>query len=168
MSAIASTSKSYRLKSYGRAHCSTSPWVEQFGSAAAAGQIWTQRPDRKAGEPGRKVLGHFTGPIAYMIEAAAMVSAVIGHWDDFAIITALLFFNAALEFWQDRKASDALGRLEKRPGAGSNRNARRQVADARSRDTGARRYRQDSPRRYRAGRSSDGTGAITLQSIRLH
>ena len=61
----------------------------------------------------RKILGHFTGPIAYMIEAAAIVSAVIGHWDDFIIITALLFFNAALEFWQDQKASNALAALKK-------------------------------------------------------
>src|SRR5215470_1929733 len=61
----------------------------------------------------RKILGHFTGPIAYMIEAAAIVSAVIGHWDDFAIITGLLLFNAALEFWQDRKASNALAALKK-------------------------------------------------------
>jgi H+-transporting ATPase len=60
-----------------------------------------------------KVLGHFTGPIAYMIEAAAIVSAVIGHWDDFVIITGLLFFNAALELWQDRKASDALAALKR-------------------------------------------------------
>ena len=42
----------------------------------------------------RKILGHFTGPIAYMIEAAAVVSAVLGHWDDFVIITVLLLFNA--------------------------------------------------------------------------
>jgi H+-transporting ATPase len=48
-----------------------------------------------------------------MIEAAAVVSAVIGHWDDFAIITALLFFNAGLELWQDRKASSALAALKK-------------------------------------------------------
>jgi H+-transporting ATPase len=61
----------------------------------------------------RKILGHFTGPIAYMIEAAAIVSAIIGHWDDFAIIAGLLFFNAALEFWQDRKASNALAALKK-------------------------------------------------------
>jgi H+-transporting ATPase len=61
----------------------------------------------------RKLLGHFTGPMAYMIEAAAIVSAVIGHWDDFAIITGLLFFNAGLEFWQDRKASNALAALKK-------------------------------------------------------
>ena len=61
----------------------------------------------------RKIVGHFTGPNAYMIEAAAIVSAIIGHWDDFAIIAALLFFNAGLEFWQDRKASNALAALRK-------------------------------------------------------
>jgi H+-transporting ATPase len=61
----------------------------------------------------RKIFGYFSGPIAYMIEAAAAVSAFIGHWDDFAIIAGLLFFNAALEFWQDRKASDALTALKK-------------------------------------------------------
>src|SRR5215831_5087117 len=61
----------------------------------------------------RKIVGHFVGPIAYMIEAAAIVSAIIGHWDDFIIITGLLFFNAALEFWQDRKASNALAALKK-------------------------------------------------------
>jgi H+-transporting ATPase len=61
----------------------------------------------------RKIVGHFTGPIAYMIEAAAIVSAIIGHWDDFAIITGLLLFNAALEFWQDHKASNALAALKK-------------------------------------------------------
>src|SRR5262244_456131 len=61
----------------------------------------------------RKIVGHFTGPNAYMIEAAAIVSAVIGRWSDFAIITGLLYFNAALEFWQDRKASNALAALKK-------------------------------------------------------
>jgi H+-transporting ATPase len=60
-----------------------------------------------------KIFGHFTGPIAYMIEAAAVVSAVIGHWDDFVIIAALLFFNVALELWQDHKASDALAALKR-------------------------------------------------------
>jgi H+-transporting ATPase len=48
-----------------------------------------------------------------MIEAAALVSALIGHWEDFAIISALLFFNAGLDFWQDRKASNALAALKK-------------------------------------------------------
>src|SRR6202030_2550664 len=62
-------------------------------------------PHALVGEEGsllRKIVGHCTGPNAYMIETAAIVSAIIGHWDDFAIIAALLFFNAGLEFWQDR------------------------------------------------------------------
>ena len=61
----------------------------------------------------RKLLRYFAGPMAYMIEAAALVSAIIGHWGDFAIILALLFFNAGLEAWQDRKASNALAALKK-------------------------------------------------------
>jgi H+-transporting ATPase len=61
----------------------------------------------------RKVLGHFTGPMAYMIEAAAIVSALLGRWDDFVIIAGLLLFNAGLEFWQDVKASNALAALKK-------------------------------------------------------
>ncbi len=59
-----------------------------------------------------KILHHFIGPIAYMIEAAALVSALIGHWEDFAIITTLLLFNVGLEVWQDRKASNALAALK--------------------------------------------------------
>ena len=60
-----------------------------------------------------KVAGYFKGPIAYMIEAAAIVSAILGHWQDFVVIAALLVFNAALDFWQDRKASNALAALKK-------------------------------------------------------
>ena len=61
----------------------------------------------------REILGYFTGPIAYMIEAAAIVSAILGHWPDFIIITALLLINAALGFWQNRKAQNALKALQK-------------------------------------------------------
>lgn len=60
-----------------------------------------------------KFLKDFTGPIAYMIEAAAIISAIIGHWDDFFIIIVLLLFNACIEFWQSRKASNALAALKK-------------------------------------------------------
>jgi len=61
----------------------------------------------------RKIIGYLTGPIAYMIEAAAIVSAIIGHWEDFAIIFALLAFNTTLDFWQDMKATSALDALKK-------------------------------------------------------
>lgn len=59
------------------------------------------------------ILGYFTGPIAYMIEAAAIVSAILGHWADFGIILALLLINAGLGFWQNRKAQNALKALQK-------------------------------------------------------
>jgi H+-transporting ATPase len=65
------------------------------------------------GSLAKKVLHYFTGPIAYMIEAAAIVSAFLGRWDDFVIIAGLLVFNAGLEFWQDMKASNALAALKK-------------------------------------------------------
>ncbi len=61
---------------------------------------------------GEQILGYFSGSMAYVIEAAALVSALLGHWDDFVIIGSLLLFNAALEFWQDRKASSALAALK--------------------------------------------------------
>ncbi len=60
-----------------------------------------------------RLLGCFTGPIAYLIEAAAAISAFLGHWQDFAIIVALLLFNAVLDLWQDMKASNALAALKK-------------------------------------------------------
>lgn len=59
-----------------------------------------------------KLLGPFTGPIAYMIEASALVSALLGRWDDFIVIAGLLIFNAGLEFWQNSKASSALAALK--------------------------------------------------------
>ena len=87
-----------------------------LSSAEAAQRLATDGPNalvEKKTSFAAKLLGHFTGPIAYMIEAAAVVSAVIGHWDDFVIIAALLLFNAALEIWQDHKASDALAALKR-------------------------------------------------------
>lgn len=60
-----------------------------------------------------KVVHYFMGPIAYMIEAAAIVSAILGHWETFFIILGLLIFNAALGLWQDLKASNALAELKK-------------------------------------------------------
>jgi H+-transporting ATPase len=67
----------------------------------------------KEDSPLSKLLRYFTGSISYMIEAAAVISAVLGRWSDFAIITALLFFNAIIGFWQDHKAANALSALRK-------------------------------------------------------
>jgi H+-transporting ATPase len=61
----------------------------------------------------RRFLGYFWGPIPWMIEVAALLSAVVRHWDDFTIICTLLVFNAGVGFWQEFKAANALDALKK-------------------------------------------------------
>jgi H+-transporting ATPase len=59
-----------------------------------------------------RLLGYFWGPIPWMIEVAAGLSALVRHWSDFIIIIALLIFNAAVGFWQEFKAANALEALK--------------------------------------------------------
>ena len=56
----------------------------------------------------------FWGPIPWMIEVAALLSAVVRHWDDLAIILAMLIINAAVGFWQEFKADNAIQLLKQR------------------------------------------------------
>jgi len=60
-----------------------------------------------------KFLGYFWGPIPWMIEAAAILSAVLRHWADLYIIGFLLLFNAVVGFWEEHEASNALEDLKK-------------------------------------------------------
>ena len=46
-----------------------------------------------------------------MIEAAALISLLRRDWSDFLVVGGLLFYNAAVGFWQDNKASNALEAL---------------------------------------------------------
>ncbi len=62
----------------------------------------------------RKFAGYFWGPIPWMIEVAAVLSLVIQHYEDFAIIFTLLIVNAVVGFWQERKADNAIELLKKR------------------------------------------------------
>jgi H+-transporting ATPase len=57
-------------------------------------------------------LRYFWGPIPWMIEAAAIMAAVVHDWGDFTIILALLIFNAALGFFEEHQASNALQALK--------------------------------------------------------
>jgi H+-transporting ATPase len=61
-----------------------------------------------------KFLSYFWGPIPGMIEVAAVLSAVVQHWEDFWIIVALLLLNGAIGFWQEHKADNAIELLKKR------------------------------------------------------
>lgn len=60
----------------------------------------------------QRLFRYFWGPIPWMIEIAALLSALIGHWSDFTIIMVLLIYNAASGFWQERRAADALAALK--------------------------------------------------------
>ncbi|MDD4886359.1 MAG: plasma-membrane proton-efflux P-type ATPase [Thiomonas sp.] len=60
-----------------------------------------------------RLLRYFWGPIPWMIEVAALLSALVRHWPDFIIIVLLLLFNAGIGFWQEFKASSALDALKK-------------------------------------------------------
>jgi H+-transporting ATPase len=62
----------------------------------------------------RRFAAFFWGPIPWMIEAAAALSAVAGHWEDLAIIGAMLLINAAVGFWQEFKADTAIEALKER------------------------------------------------------
>jgi len=64
--------------------------------------------------PLARLAGHFWGPIPWMIEVAAVLSAVIRHWEDCVIISLLLVLNAAVGFWQERKADNAIELLKQK------------------------------------------------------
>ncbi|ORY05772.1 plasma-membrane proton-e [Basidiobolus meristosporus CBS 931.73] len=59
-----------------------------------------------------KFLGYFTGAIAYLIEIAWILSAVVQDWVNFGIIGALLLVNAAIGFIEESKAENALDALK--------------------------------------------------------
>jgi H+-transporting ATPase len=61
-----------------------------------------------------RMLRRFWGPIAWMIEAAAILSAVVQKWEDFGIILVMLLVNAGLDFFQEHRALNALRALKQR------------------------------------------------------
>ena len=75
-------------------------------------QVGYNEIEEKKISPLLKFLGYFWGPIPWMIEAAAVLSAIISHWEDFGIICALLLLNAVVGFWQEHKADDAIELLK--------------------------------------------------------
>ncbi|MBM3623795.1 MAG: HAD-IC family P-type ATPase, partial [Alphaproteobacteria bacterium] len=61
----------------------------------------------------RRLLDYFWGPLPFLIEAAAIISALRRDWPDFGVVAGLLLYNAVVGFWQDNKAANALAALKK-------------------------------------------------------
>ena len=59
-----------------------------------------------------RIFRRFWGPIPWMIEIAALLSAVVQKWEDFAIIMMMLLVNAGLDFMQEHRALNALKTLK--------------------------------------------------------
>jgi H+-transporting ATPase len=68
----------------------------------------------KKQHPWLKFFGFFWGPIPWMIEIAAVLAALIHHWETFYIIVAMLLLNAGVGFWQRQKADHAIALLKEK------------------------------------------------------
>ena len=79
--------------------------IEKFG--------YNEIPEKKV-HPFLKFLSYFWGPIAWMIEIAAILSAAIGDWTDFVIILVLLLLNGVVGFWEERKAENVVALLKQK------------------------------------------------------
>ena len=73
--------------------------LEQFG----ANEI-----DEKEEALWHRIFRRFWGPIPWMIEIAALLSALVQKWEDFIIISIMLLVNVALDFFQEHRALNAL------------------------------------------------------------
>ncbi|MFE0103630.1 plasma-membrane proton-efflux P-type ATPase [Streptomyces sp. NPDC059009] len=62
----------------------------------------------------REFLGHFWAPIPWMIEAALLLSVLVRHWPDVAIIGVLLIVNGVVAFVEEHEAAGAIAALKER------------------------------------------------------
>jgi H+-transporting ATPase len=74
---------------------------------------YNELPEKET-NPVLRFLSYFWGPIPWMIEAAAALSAAVGNWTDFTIISVLLMANSLVGFWEEHKAGNAVAALRRK------------------------------------------------------
>ena len=72
---------------------------------------YNEIPEKRE-NPLLKFLSYFWGPIPWMIEIAAVLSAAVRHWEDFIIISVLLVSNGVVGFWEESQAGNAIAALK--------------------------------------------------------
>ncbi|MBY0293506.1 MAG: plasma-membrane proton-efflux P-type ATPase [Alphaproteobacteria bacterium] len=89
-----------------------SPGLTEDEAASRLQQYGENALPEKRQNPLLKLFAYFWGPIPWMIEAAALLSAIVHHWWDLSIIAILLFVNASVGFWEEHKADNAIELLK--------------------------------------------------------
>jgi len=69
--------------------------------------------EEKRISPLKRFLSFLWGPIPWMIEIAAVLSALVRHWEDFVIIFFMLALNAVVGFWEEFKADNEIEALKR-------------------------------------------------------
>ena len=88
-----------------------SPVLSGLGSGevkALRGQFGYNEIQEREESLFRRIARRLWGPIPWMIEIAAILSAVVQKWEDMSIILVLLCFNVFIDFHQESKALSAL------------------------------------------------------------
>jgi H+-transporting ATPase len=86
--------------------------ISQVEAQKRLAQYGPNEIEEKKPNPFLKFLSYFWGPIPWMIEAAVILSALVRHWPDFFIILVLLLANAAVGFWEENQAGNAIAALK--------------------------------------------------------
>jgi len=97
----------------GKLNCSGGGLSDQDAQSRLSQYGYNELEEKKE-NPLLKFLSYLWGPIPWMIEIAAVLSALVRHWSDFVIIMTLLIVNAIVGFWEEHKAGNTIAALKEK------------------------------------------------------